>query len=167
MTGVGQWAISFNKAAALVQNMTLDERVSLTTGVSAPNGCSGNIPAIERLNFTGLCLSDAGNGVRNTDFVSSWPSGIHVGASWNRDLAQQRAEGMGAEFKKKGVNVMLGPVVGPIGRTVRSGRYWEGVSVDPYLSGALVYETVVGAQQAGVITSTKASPIDPKSLGYS
>ncbi|EPE05491.1 glycoside hydrolase family 3 protein [Ophiostoma piceae UAMH 11346] len=155
MTGVGPWAISFNKAAALVQNMTLEERVSLTTGVSAPNGCSGNIPAIARLNFTGLCLSDAGNGLRNTDFVSSWPSGIHVGASWNRDLAQQRAEGMGAEFKKKGVNVLLGPVVGPIGRTVRSGRYWEGISVDPYLSGALVYETVIGSQQAGVITSTK------------
>ncbi|CAK7209782.1 hypothetical protein SBRCBS47491_000557 [Sporothrix bragantina] len=155
MTGVGVWAISYNRAVALVQNMTLEERVSLTTGTSASNGCSGNIPAIPRLNFTGMCLSDAGNGLRNTDFVSSWPSGIHVGASWNRNLTSHRAIGMGGEFKRKGVNVLLGPVVGPLGRTVRSGRYWEGISVDPYLAGALVYETVKGIQQTGVITSTK------------
>ncbi len=62
---------------------------------------------------------------------------------------------MGAEFKKKGVNVLLGPVVGPAGRTIRSGRNWEGFSIDPYLSGALVANTVKGVQQAGVITSTK------------
>lgn len=155
MTGVGTWAIAYNKAVALVKSMTLEEKVNLTAGVSATNGCSGTIPAVPRLNFTGMCLSDAGNGLRSTDFVSSWPSGIHVGASWNRSLALQRAIGMAGEFKKKGVNVILGPVVGPVGRTVRSGRYWEGISVDPYLAGALVYETVTGTQQTGVITSTK------------
>ena len=155
MTGVGDWAIPYNRAVALVQQMTLEERISLTAGTSASNGCSGNIPAIPRLNFTGMCLSDAGNGLRNTDFVSSWPSGIHVGASWNRSLTFQRATGMGGEFRRKGINIILGPVVGPLGRTMRGGRYWEGISVDPYLAGALVYETVQGTQQMGVITSTK------------
>ena len=81
---------------------------------------------------------------------------------------------MGGEFKTKGVNVALGPVVGPAGRTLTGGRNWEGkatnepwnfvtsladslvgFSVDPYLSGALVFETVTGIQQAGVVTSTK------------
>jgi beta-glucosidase len=53
----------------------------MTYGTSSvKNGCSGNIPAIERLRFPGLCLSDAGNGLRGTDFVNSYPSGIHVGA---------------------------------------------------------------------------------------
>jgi len=33
---------------------------------------------------------------------------------------------MGGEFKKKGVNVLLGPVVGPLGRVVTGGRNWEG-----------------------------------------
>ncbi|ERS98658.1 hypothetical protein HMPREF1624_05445 [Sporothrix schenckii ATCC 58251] len=155
MTGVGTWAVAYNKAVALVSQMTLAEKVNLTAGVSSGTGCSGTIPGVPRLNFTGMCLSDAGNGLRSTDFVSAWPSGIHVGASWNRTLARQRAIGMAGEFKKKGVNVMLGPVVGPAGRTVRGGRYWEGLSVDPYLAGALVYETVTGTQQTGVITSTK------------
>ncbi|AEO63458.1 glycoside hydrolase family 3 protein [Thermothielavioides terrestris NRRL 8126] len=102
-----------------------------------------------------MCLGDAGNGLRGTDFVSSWPSGIHVGASWNKALARQRGAGMGGEFKTKGVNVLLGPVVGPAGRVVLSGRNWEGFSSDPYLSGALAYETVSAVQAAGVITSTK------------
>lgn len=61
--------------------MTLEEKVSLTSGVASDeNGCSGNIPNITRLGFPGMCLSDAGQGLRATDFVSSFPSGIHVGA---------------------------------------------------------------------------------------
>lgn len=62
---------------------------------------------------------------------------------------------MGTEFHKKGVNVLLGPVVAPLGRVVEGGRNWEGFSNDPYLSGALVYETVEGIQSAGVGTCTK------------
>lgn len=46
--------------------------------------------------------------------------------SWNKDLAYQRAHFMGGEAKKKGVNVLLGPFVGPIGRVVSGGRNWEG-----------------------------------------
>jgi beta-glucosidase len=64
---------------------------------------------------------------------------------------------MGHEFRTKGVHVLLGPVVGPALRVVSSGRNWEGFSADPYLAGALAYETVVGVQVQGVITSTKAS----------
>ena len=52
---------------------------------------------------------------------------------------------------------MLGPVVGPIGRVVTGGRVWEGFGVDPYLAGALAYETVQGTQSVGVGTSTKVS----------
>lgn len=108
-----------------------------------------------RMNFSGLCLTDAGQGVRATDFVSGFPSGIHVGASWNKALARRRAESMGLEFRVKGANIALGPVVGPLGRVVRGGRNWEGFSVDPYLCGVLAAQTVLGIQSQGVITSTK------------
>lgn len=46
--------------------------------------------------------------------------------SWNRNLSRARALGMGGEFRTKGANVFLGPVVSPLGRTVTSGRNWEG-----------------------------------------
>jgi beta-glucosidase len=153
--GLATWADAWTKASNLVQAMTLEEKVNLTGGVTADNSCSGNIQAIPRLGFAGMCVSDAGNGLRATDFVNSYPSGLHVGASWNRNLTYERGSKMGGEFKTKGVNMLLGPVVGPIGRVVKSGRNWEGVSVDPYLSGILVADTVKGVQDAGVIASTK------------
>jgi beta-glucosidase len=101
MHGKGDWAESLRKATTMVSRMSLEEKVcahlrnlysatsgftepatqvNLTAGTTVSNGCSGNIPAIPSVNFPGMCLSDAGNGLRNTDFVSSWPSGIHAGA---------------------------------------------------------------------------------------
>ena len=79
--------------------------------------------------------------------------------SWNKDLAYQRAMYLGGEFRAKGVNVALGPVVGPLGRVAEGGRNWEGFSNDPYLCGALAYQTVTGIQSQGVITSTKVSQL--------
>jgi beta-glucosidase len=110
--------------------MTLEEKANITVGYTPDTGCSGVTGSVPRLNWPGICLSDAGNGLRNTDFVNGWPSGIHVGASWNRNLAYQRALHMGGEFKTKGVHVALGPVVGPLGRVSESGRNWEGFSND-------------------------------------
>ncbi|EPS27960.1 putative beta-glucosidase [Penicillium oxalicum 114-2] len=155
-SGSGGWAAAYEKAAAMVSQMTLEEKNNLTYGISsAKNGCSGNIPPIARLGFTGLCLTDAGNGVRATDFVNSYPSGIHIGASWNKTLAYERGWHMGGEFRKKGVHVALGPVVGPLGRVISGGRNWEGPSNDPYLGGAIAAATVKGTQEQGVITSVK------------
>lgn len=33
---------------------------------------------------------------------------------------------MGREFKGKGADVVLGPVVGPLGKVAEGGRNWEG-----------------------------------------
>lgn len=62
---------------------------------------------------------------------------------------------MGSEHRGKGVDVQLGPVVGPLGRNPKGGRNWEGFSPDPVLSGIAVAETVRGIQDAGVIACTK------------
>ena len=52
--------------------------------------------------------------------------GLISASSWNKDLAHQRAHFMGSEAKIKGVNILLGPMAGPVGRVVRGGRNWEG-----------------------------------------
>lgn len=180
MTGEGEWAAAYGKARDLVSQMTLEEKINITTGIAPESGCSGVVPLIERLGFHGMCLSDNGNGLRATDFVSSFPSGVHAGArfvdslgmvvelflriyflltrvmiSWNKHLTYQRGAAMGDEFKKKGVNVLLGPVVGPAWRTTLSGRNWEGFAADPYLSGVLAAQSIQGTQGAGVVTSVK------------
>ncbi|KAG5979710.1 hypothetical protein E4U55_004849 [Claviceps digitariae] len=154
-TGGSEWAAAYGKAKALVAQMSLEEKVNVTGGVDSETSCSGTIAPIPRLNFPGMCLSDAGNGLRGTDLVNAYPAGIHVGASWNKALTRQRGAAMGGEFRRKGVNVMLGPVVGPAWRVVLGGRNWEGFSVDPYLSGSLAAQTIDGVQSEGVQTSLK------------
>ncbi|KAL2838667.1 beta-glucosidase-related glycosidase [Aspergillus pseudodeflectus] len=151
----GDWRAAIQKAQKLVSQLSLEEKVNLTAGYPSTTGCAGMIAAIERVHFPGLCLQDAGHGVHNTDFVHSWPSNIHIGASWNSVLARQKSLAQAGEFKRKGVNIMLGPSVGPLGRVVTGGRNWEGYSVDPYLSGVLVKETVLGTQEGGVVATTK------------
>lgn len=104
----------------------MDEKVSLTSGVTTTTGCAGWIPGVARLGFPGLCLANAGNGVGATDYVTAFPSGLHAAASWNKPLAYQRSYWIGREARTKGVNILLGPVVGPAGRVVEGGRNWEG-----------------------------------------
>lgn len=80
--------------------------------------------------------------------VNAYPAGVHLGASWNRELVGKVGGYMGGEFKRKGVNVALAPVVGPIGRIAKGGRNWEGYGADPYLSGALASKMVGGLQES-------------------
>ncbi|KAL9089161.1 MAG: hypothetical protein Q9159_002721 [Coniocarpon cinnabarinum] len=148
------WQAAQSMAAQLVAQMTPDEQNNITFGVSPNNGCSGVSGSAPRLNFSGLCLSDAGNGLRATDLVTGFASGVSVAASWNVDLAYERARYMGAEFRRKGVHVINGPVVGPLGRIALDGRAWEGFGADPYLAGVLANVTVGGLQES-VITAVK------------
>ncbi|KAI5358510.1 Putative glycoside hydrolase, family 3, glycoside hydrolase family 3 domain, immunoglobulin [Septoria linicola] len=147
--GAGDWSDAYAKAKAMVDKMDLKDMNNVTLGFgNAGTGCVGVSGSANKVDFPGLCLHDAGNGVRNTDGVNAYASGISVGASWNKTLAYERAVFMGAEFKKKGINVALGPVVGPMGRTLTSGRIWEGFASDGFLDGALGAESVRGLQKS-------------------
>jgi len=101
--GTGEWASAYAQARTLVAQMTNLEKQNITIGYSSPtNGCSGNSGGVPRLGFPGLCLNDAGNGVRGVEGSSAFSSGIHVGATWNRQLSYDRGYYMGAEYKAKG-----------------------------------------------------------------
>jgi beta-glucosidase len=100
-------------------------------------------------------MQDSPLGIRFGDYSSAFSSGQTVAASWDRDLLYQRGMAMGQEHKGKGVDVILGPVAGPIGRSPQGGRNWEGFSPDPYLTGVSIAETIKGIQDAGVIACAK------------
>jgi beta-glucosidase len=89
------------------------------------------------------------------DYNSAFPAGVNVAATWDRDLAYLRGQAMGQEFSDKGVDVILGPAAGPLGRHPDGGRNWEGFSPDPVLSGVLFAESIKGIQDAGVIATAK------------
>jgi beta-glucosidase len=40
-TGVGNWSAAYAKAKAFVAQLSLDEKINFTAGVTADNGCSG------------------------------------------------------------------------------------------------------------------------------
>ena len=100
-------------------------------------------------------MQDSPLGVRFADFVSAFPAGVNVAATWSRGLARERGVAMGAEHAAKGSDVQLGPVSGPIGRSPEGGRNWEGFSPDPVLSGVMMAESVRGIQSSGVIACAK------------
>ncbi|KAI8941212.1 hypothetical protein NX059_002449 [Plenodomus lindquistii] len=154
--GTGDWATAVERARAFVSQLTLLEKVNLTTGTGwQSEACVGTVGSIPRLGLPALCMQDSPLGVRFADYVSAFPAGGTVAASWDRGEFYRRGYQMGQEHRGKGVDVQLGPAIGPLGRNPKGGRNWEGFSPDPVLSGIAVAQTVRGIQDAGVIACTK------------
>ncbi|KAI0977504.1 glycoside hydrolase family 3 protein [Xylaria arbuscula] len=151
-----EWSDAYEKAVALVSNMTVAEKVNITAGTGLYMGpCVGNTGSVPRLGFPNLCLQDGPLGVRTTDNTTAFPAGITTGATWSKDLIYQRGVALGEEFRGKGINVYLGPVVGPLGREPRGGRSWESFGADPVLQAVACAATIKGVQEQGVISTLK------------
>ncbi|KAL1873993.1 hypothetical protein VTK73DRAFT_644 [Phialemonium thermophilum] len=150
------WAASYEKAQAMVRRMTLVEKVNVTTGTGWMMGLAvgTNGPAVH-VGFPQLQLQDGPLGIRFADHATAFPAGITVGATWNRELMYARGKAHGNEARNKGINVLLGPCVGPLGRMPAGGRNWEGFGADPYLQGVAGAETVRGIQSEGVMATIK------------
>lgn len=150
------WEEAYAKAKDFVSQLTLLEKVNLTTGIGWLGGqCVGQVGSVPRLGLRSLCMQDSPLGIRFADYASAFMSGQTIAASFDRDLLYARGKAIGEEHKGKGINVVLGPATGPLGRTPTGGRNWEGFSPDPYLSGVGIAETVKGIQDAGVIATAK------------
>ncbi|KIW00713.1 uncharacterized protein PV09_07698 [Verruconis gallopava] len=150
------WEQSYKKAAELVREMDVVEKVNITTGTGWMMGmCVGNTGPVDRLGFPSLCLQDGPLGIRWADNITAFPAGVTVGATWNKELMEQRGEALGQEARLKGVNVLLGPSMGPLGRTPLGGRNWEGFGADPVLQGIAAAHTIKGIQSQGVIATAK------------
>ncbi|KAH7236732.1 glycosyl hydrolase family 3 N terminal domain-containing protein [Fusarium redolens] len=156
------WAASYARAKKMVDSMTLAEKTNITAGTGLFMGkkdnlspCNGNTGSADRVGFPQLCLNDAANGVRLADNVTVFPDGITAGATFDKKLMYERGVAIGKEARGKGVNVWLGPSVGPIGRKPKGGRNWEGFGADPALQGIGARETIKGVQEQGVIATVK------------
>lgn len=150
------WAVSYQKASLMVSNMTLTEKVNVTTGTGWRMGLAvgTNGPAVH-VGFPQLQLQDGPLGLRFADNATAFPAGITTGATWNKDLMYQRGRAHGEEARGKGINVLLGPDIGPLGRMPAGGRNWEGFGSDPYLQGVAGAQTIKGIQAEGVMATIK------------
>ncbi|KAL2266408.1 hypothetical protein VTJ83DRAFT_5760 [Remersonia thermophila] len=169
---VDSWREAYEKAYALVSQMTLAEKVNITSGTGIYMGyvprrqdrtwltgpyrvCVGNTGSVDRLGFPQLCLQDGALGVGSADNITAFPAGITTGATFDKALMYARAVAMGKEFRGKGTHVHLGPSVGPLGRKPLGGRNWEGFGSDPVLQAKAAALHIQGIQEQGVIATIK------------
>ncbi|KAF7597152.1 hypothetical protein BBP40_009490 [Aspergillus hancockii] len=153
ITGTGGWEQAVIRAKEFVSQLTVEEKADMVTGTPGP--CVGNIVAIPRLGFNGLCLQDGPLAIRVADYASVFSAGVSAASTWDRQILYQRGRAMGEEFRGKGAHIALSPVAGPLGRSAYSGRNWEGFAADPYLTGVAMEETIAGHQAAGVQATAK------------
>ncbi|KAI9697375.1 MAG: hypothetical protein M1836_004653 [Candelina mexicana] len=150
------WEESYQKAEKMVKNMSLVEKVNITTGIGWSMGmCVGNTGPANKVGFPALCLQDGPLGLRFTDHSTAFPAGITTGATWNKDLLYKRGRAHGLEARLKGINILIAPCMGPLGRMPAGGRNWEGFGSDPVLQGVASAETIRGIQDEGVMATAK------------
>jgi len=146
---------------ALLSELTLEEKASLTSGSSfwytAP---------VERLGIPRIMVSDGPHGLRaqpgEGDHVglggslpaTCFPTASAVASAWNPDLLRRIGEALAQEARAANLSVILGPGIN-MKRSPLCGRNFEYFSEDPYLAGELGVAIVDGIQSRGVGTSVK------------
>jgi beta-glucosidase len=129
--------------------LDLDSKIRLLTGADL-----WRLPAEPRLGLSAVTMSDGPQGVRGTGgdpdetgLLAPAPSAL--AAAWDTDLAERLGELFAVEARRKGVDVVLAPVVN-LQRTPVAGRHFEYFSEDPLLTGTLAAAVVRGLQSRGV-----------------
>jgi beta-glucosidase len=129
----------------VIEQLTLEQKVALLTG--ADFWSTRPEPAI---GLRRMVLSDGPAGVRGETFDErdpslSLPSGTALGATWDADLARRYGAALGAEARRQGVDVVLGPTIN-LHRAPSGGRHFECLSEDPLLTAELAAAYVAGVQ---------------------
>lgn len=150
-----------NQAAAIVANMTLEEKSRL---------CSGRnfwyLEGLERLDLPSVMVTDGPHGLRKqnrqADHVglnksvpaTCFPTASALAASWDIDLLYDIGVALGEQCAAEQVTVLLGPGMN-IKRHPLCGRNFEYFSEDPLLTGNIAAAFIQGVQSQGVGTSIK------------
>jgi beta-glucosidase len=135
----------------LLSQLTHGEKVSLLAG----DGFDGmSTIAVPRLGIPKMVMADGPQGIRAHGPACSFPSGIALAATWDRQLAFRYGEALGREARARGIHIQLAPGVN-IARTPLNGRNFEYYGEDPYLTGELATEYILGLQSQGVAATVK------------
>ena len=150
------------RAALLLQAMTLEEKVELMTGDQGEGPAGFYNAPIERLGIPELSMADATSGIgargwllpETADTATAMPANIALAATWDQQRARDYAGVVGDEARQTGHEVLLGPNSDPT-RNPFWGRQAESASEDPELNSAMVVPFVQSVQERGVIANLK------------
>src|SRR5881392_1857841 len=169
-----------DRAALVVKQMTLDEKITLLHGTGHPglgpmsplssgsNGGAGYVVGIDRLGIPGIQMSDAAYGVRasghNGRYSTALPCNLAAAATWDMDGAYEYGALIGRELRAQGYNMTLGGGVN-LTREPRNGRTFEYMGEDPILAGTLVGNRVKCEQAQQVIGDIKHYAVNDQESG--
>lgn len=169
------------RANLLVNEMTLDEKISLLHGLGGRRpgaaeaqpptrslGGAGFIPGIPRLGIPDLQMADAAVGVTKGAvygrYSTALPSGASEASSWDLQVAHEYGALIGRELRDQGYNMSLGGGIDLI-REPRNGRIFEYKGEDPILAGKLVAAEMQAEQEQGVIGDIKHYALNDQENG--
>jgi len=158
--------VADQRAAALVAQMTLDEKIQMVHGTGmpiigygtfpadVPKGAS-YIPGIARLNIPAITSADSAAGVNdNTARVTALPAPVALAASWDPQLASDYGAQIATELRALGYTEGLGGGVN-LAREPRNGRSFEYMGEDPVLAGLMSAARSTGTQSKKVVATIK------------
>ncbi len=137
------------KITSLLNKMTLQEKILQL----AQNPDAFSTADNARLGIPGFTMADGPHGVR-VGQATSFPVGIGMAATFDRDLAQCVGTAMGEEFLGFGKVQALGPCL-DLDRDPRNGRSPETGGEDPFLDAQITMNVVRGIQSTGCIATVK------------
>jgi beta-glucosidase len=168
------------RAALVMKEMTLDEKVSLLHGTGlkglgpvsplavGSNGGAGYVVGIPRLGIPAIQMSDAAYGVRqsgeNGRYSTALPNNLASAASWDLDAAYEYGALIARELRAQGYNMSLGGGVN-LTREPRNGRTFEYLGEDPVLAGKMVGQVMRGEQAQHVIGDIKHYALNDQESG--
>jgi beta-glucosidase len=148
-----------SRAHALVEGMTLDEKVDLVTG-DLNHMFSFYSGAIERVGIPELTMADGppglriNNGAVHGGAATALPAPVALAASRSPSLAARYGDVLGHEARASGHNVFLGPAV-DIARVPIAGRNFESLGEDPLLAARMAAAEIEAIQKHAVLVCLK------------
>jgi beta-glucosidase len=169
------------RANLLLQQMTLDEKLSLLHGngmareaqwqrplTKDSNGGAGYINPIPRLGIPAVDISDAAYGVRAAGamgrYATALPSNLAAASSWDRHAAYAYGSLIAQELRAQGFNMSLGGGI-CLTREPRNGRTFEYLGEDPVLAGTLVGQLMAAEKAEHVISDIKHYAVNDQETG--
>ncbi|MDR0425340.1 MAG: InlB B-repeat-containing protein, partial [Clostridiales Family XIII bacterium] len=171
-----------------ISQLTLDERILLTTGVGGDptmllnglnyplesnndgiplrGGPAGGTYSIPRLNIPALVLADGPVGLRNWKNATVWVAPAGQAATWNKDIVSDIGASVAREAEYFATDIVLGPGVN-MQRNPIAGRNFEYYSEDPLLAGTNTTVYVDAVQKGGAGVSLKHSAANDFESGRS
>jgi beta-glucosidase len=152
-------APSTTRAAAIVAQLTLDQKLLEMHGVGGASPNKRIVPALASLGIPPFVVTNGPDGATNGTVdpvppATAMPCTLALAATWDVALAQAYGQVVGKEARMLGNELLEGPDMN-LARIPQGGRTFENLGEDPFLAGKMAVADIAGIQSQGEIAEAK------------